>query len=121
MSSVIKHHKVCTLNMTIVNRKGTRELLNVNEIVDELQERIIRLHDYGIKAHVNVSVVYFENTTFAQQRAALEHANVALFAHGAAEANMMWMRENSTMLEVFPFGELSCGWWCYIYHHHQLL
>ena len=57
----------------------------------------------------SASVVTFEGMSPTQQRRVMQHTDLAVFAHGAAVTNMLFLRFGAAVLEVYPFGTFG-GW-----------
>ena len=72
-----------------VNNRGS--IPNYQDIIDEL-EAVGR----------EVKLVQLENSSLADQIRLFNQANVVIGLHGAALSNMMWMKEDSLVIEIMP-------------------
>ncbi|RKP05902.1 hypothetical protein THASP1DRAFT_25684 [Thamnocephalis sphaerospora] len=79
-------------SVIVVQRRGTRALLNLGEIETTLQQLGL---DY--------QVVELENYTFGEQVALFSHTRVLIAAHGNALGNLHWMPPNSLIVEAWQY------------------
>lgn len=100
---------LCRVNVILLNRVGSRrhvgyavgrEIINTRDLEDEVRKAAGAIQ--GI--HVNMTEVFFENASFSSQVAAMQSADVLIGAHGAGLGNIMFLREQVPVVEVFPFG-----------------
>ena len=83
--------KVATL--TYIRRTDYRGIVNDQEFVEFLQTQFD-----------NVQVAEFnKNTSFIEQFSTMYTTDLMLGIHGAAFTNMMFMRQNSVIIEMFPY------------------
>lgn len=102
----------CKGNVAILNRQGWlkvkgneigRDIANVDELLSSLRE-LQNSDRFKNTVNANVSVVYFENLTFAEQVQTMQNAEVVLGAHGAGMSNLLFSRIGTRVIEVYPFG-----------------
>lgn len=78
----------------LIDRKKTRRFLTANKIAQTLAKRYANMAD--------VQLVYMEDMTPLEQMLWWSRMDVVVMAHGAAAANMICMRRNAAVVEVFP-------------------
>jgi len=109
--SKCKNDKIVVL---VIDRNGTREgnrpftggryLTQQQELVDLAKKTVEAYCSSGPMCTVKVNVAYYEKISFKEQIELVNEADVVLAVHGAALANAMFMRRNSLLHEVMPFG-----------------
>ncbi len=83
----------------ISRRKATkRRITNENEVIE-----VVRAYGF--------SVVCFEDHPFEEQVKMMSHARYVVANHGAGLANMLFLPERSSVLELRRFGDSTCN--CY--------
>ena len=83
----------------ISRRKATkRKITNENEVIE-----VVRAYGF--------SVVCFEDYPFQEQVRMMLHARYVVANHGAGLANMLFLPERSSVLELRKFGDSHCN--CY--------
>jgi hypothetical protein len=90
-----------TPNIAILNRKGDRELLNADLIVNTLKEQLPEIMTDNGR---NISLTYFEDATFAEQVEFFSSADILISPHGAQLTGLPFMPNCGTVLEIFPKG-----------------
>ena len=82
--------------ITILDRKHSRRIMYVETIRQALEEGLSTQHD-GIR------IVYFEETSFAEQISILSDTDVLVTPHGAQLVGTPFLRPCASVLEIFPF------------------
>tara|TARA_B100001287_G_scaffold276859_1_gene290219 strand:+ start:3305 stop:4213 length:909 start_codon:yes stop_codon:yes gene_type:complete len=93
----------------IINRKDSRRILNIDEIVNKIQT------NYNIKP----DIAFFEKENFYNQLKFFRSHNIIIAPHGAALANIPFLPNNALIIEYchdewhpyyyFPGLSYSCG------------
>lgn len=101
------HH--CSINVTISNRKlvdGARSrlvgryILNIPQLRKALSRQARRIPRLQLK----VSTMTLESRSLRWHMNAMQKTDIWIAGHGPLLTNMIFMRENSTMMEIQPFG-----------------
>eukprot|EP00759_Apiculatamorpha_spiralis_P044195 PhF_6_TR41296/c9_g1_i1/m.62512 len=88
-------NNVASPRIVIIDRVGTRRILNIDVLQRSLQTAFHGVH---------VEVVLFENRTTLDHVAVMQRATYALVAmHGAALVNVMFLPQTSVVLEFMPY------------------
>lgn len=103
-----KKSRLCSLNVTISNRKlldGARNRLVGRYIVNIPQLRKAIGHQAkripGLR--INLSTMTLEGRTLWWQINAMQKTDIWIAGHGSLLTNMVFLRENSTVVEIQPF------------------
>jgi Glycosyltransferase 61 len=119
LSSAEQHHQQ---TITIVNRKGTRRLVNVDNITSALREAY---------PSALIQTLYMEDMAPMEQFALWSQQSIVIAPHGAGLTNSMFLPPGnaSAVIEIFPrhyfahgmFGSLlrSCGIRRYGYYDNE--
>lgn len=91
--------KPCTVHVTALTRQGPRALLKLPELEMTLTKMSQEL---GITT-VFRTVDFNEGFPFAKQVETMQTSNVLIATHGAGNANFMFMRPRTGVIEIFPF------------------
>lgn len=89
----------CATRVLILSRKKTRSLLYIPELKKVL---INKTAIEGLCLHIRS--VEYEKMSFVEQAAMMRWADVLITAHGAALANLIFLRPGSTVIEIVPWG-----------------
>lgn len=81
--------------VTIVKRKAVRRVINLNEVVDALQKNFIEL---------NITIYDFDDLSLPDQVAIMDNTDLFISMHGAAMAQLVFMRPGTFVIELFPYG-----------------
>lgn len=97
-----KTHK-CNVNIAILDRQalGRRNFLNGRDLIRGIERKLSTITPLHI--NVNMSVFYFENTSFSAQVQAISRADLIVGAHGAGLTNIIFAKKNTPVMEVFPY------------------
>jgi hypothetical protein len=97
--------------ITILQRKFTRRITNLpntKQTISKFHQAFIsssRAHGRCVQPRDYISkVVSFEKLSLLQQARIMERTDIFITPHGAAEANSVFMRPCSVVLEIFPYG-----------------
>jgi hypothetical protein len=97
--------------ITILQRKSTRQIRNLpntKKTIAQFHQAFIsssRAHGKCVHSrNYSSKVVSFEDLSFLEQASIMERTDILIAAHGAAEANSVFMRPCSVVLEIFPYG-----------------
>lgn len=95
--------KRCNAKILILNRSVSqkRSLLHADEIKNRVQERLRESSDMKISA--NIIVKYFEDLKFEEQVRNMQGADIVIGVHGAGLANLVFAKQGTFFLEIFPF------------------
>lgn len=98
----------CPITVTALTREGPRSLQGLPEL-----ERALKTMSPVFGIGISFKVVDFgESVPFEEQVHAMQRTNVLVATHGAGNANFMFMRPRSSVIEVFPFayraGPFNC-------------
>lgn len=88
----------CRLSATVLTRKGPRALLRLQNL-----EKRIRALAVSKSLLIDFKVVDFSEVPFEEQVHVMQNTNVLIATHGAGNANFIFMRPASAVIEVFPF------------------
>jgi hypothetical protein len=90
------------VEVVVINRSYHRRILNIQDVAACLQD---------VVPHVtNVSVVGFETMSLRRQIEVVRAADILVGMHGSALALQLFMRENSSVVEIFPY-RFTCRDW----------
>jgi hypothetical protein len=78
----------------IIIRASKRILLNHNEL-------LIRLHEF-FKERYDIEEASFDNKTLKEQIDIMQNCKILIGAHGAGFTNMLFLNENTHVIEMFP-------------------
>jgi hypothetical protein len=100
--------------ITIIQRKFSRLIKNLHpttRTVSKFHQVLTSLYRAQGKCvppqNYSSKVVSFEHLPFIEQARVMERTDILITAHGAAEANVVFMRPCGVVLEIFPYGY---GW-----------
>jgi len=80
--------------VTILNRKGGRKILNINEIVSQL---------LAMYSNLRVRVIEVEEMSIAEQLQQFScETNIYVFVHGAGGGNLQYLPRHSVVVEIGP-------------------
>lgn len=101
--SEMSFHKSCNATVLILNRSLSqkRSLLHATEIKNRIKERLGKTSEMKVRA--SIIVEYFENLKFEEQVKNMQKADIIIGAHGAGLANVVFAKQHTFFLEVFPF------------------
>ena len=81
------------LAIGLINRGRTRKILNAVEIQEALSAAFPTAH---------ITMVYMEKLSIEQQVHFWRRQDIVIAVHGAALANVVFMKTNSYLIEIFP-------------------
>ena len=90
---VLKEPKLCKPNITLMNRIGSRTILNEKPLSEYLQSR----HD------VLARVVHLQELNWASQMKIGRSTDIFIYIHGAAMVNALFLKPGSVMLTLYQF------------------
>lgn len=96
-------HRTCNITILILNRglSERRCLLQASEIKNGMKKSFTEISE--IKIRSTIFVEYFENLKFEEQVKKMQQADIIIGVHGAGLANIVFARQGTYFLEVFPF------------------
>ena len=104
--------KKCRINIMFINRKkptinGTLPqavgfIPNIWRLRKEIKSRAIKFKNQGLR--VNVSALTLDNKRLRYQMNAMQKSDIVISGSTGYLANMLFMRENSTIIELMAFG-----------------
>lgn len=80
----------------ILNRRGTRSILNAEHIQNELRRQ------FGDKVHIDTTT--FDGLSFREQISWFASHDIIFTGHGAQETGLPFMPKCSVLMEIFPVG-----------------
>jgi hypothetical protein len=86
------------LRVTILNRKGTRTIKNLEEVKEFLATNAVARNRFKIRWQ------YFEHLNFFEQVSVMEATDIFVTVHGAGLTNAVFMSPCSVILEFLPYG-----------------
>lgn len=97
----------CHVHVLIINRHPGNlndDLMPGRDLVEiEKIEKRIMADSRKANIHLEISAVYFEEKSFAEQVYYIQSADLIVGVHGAALTNLLFARKETPVLEVFPF------------------
>jgi hypothetical protein len=96
---IIRPEKV---EVVVLNRSDDRRILNIEEVA-------ACVHDV-VPGVGNVSIVGFETMSLRGQIEVVRAADILVGMHGSGLALQLFMRENSAVVEIFPY-RFTCRDW----------
>ncbi|KAK6348368.1 hypothetical protein TWF718_006164 [Orbilia javanica] len=97
---IVKHLKISTardlhapINVTFIDRKGSRKLTNSKELTDAL---------IAAYPKVNVNVVDMATLTLKEQIQLVVNTDVLVGVHGAGHTHVLFLPSGSTIVEILP-------------------
>lgn len=98
----------CKIKVTVINRRGMnlrtgprgkkyqigRDISNIEELIAELKRHPL----------LDVSVAYFERSSFEYQLRHVQNADIIIATHGGSLANLIFARRDVAVIELFPWG-----------------
>jgi Glycosyltransferase 61 len=90
------------LHIGIVERKGSRKILNMDAIEAAIREEY---------PSALIERTPMEGLTPLQQFHWWARQDIVIAGHGAAVANMVFLRRNAAMIEIFPPHYFNLGFW----------
>lgn len=88
----------CIVHVTVLTRKGPRALLKLKD----LQKKAEHLGTTQ-RIRTDFKVVDFAEIPFDDQVSIMQNTNVLVATHGAGNANFIFLRPQTAVIEVFPF------------------
>ncbi|EON60861.1 hypothetical protein W97_00071 [Coniosporium apollinis CBS 100218] len=82
------------LTLTFIDRKETRRLLNRTALLSSLEAK---------HPELNISVVDFANTTFAEQLQIARETDILLGVHGSGLTHSLFLPTGSAVVEILPY------------------
>lgn len=103
-----KEQKICNLNVTISNRKlvdGARNRLVGRYIVNipQLRKAIVNQAKRISGLRIKIATMTLEGRSLWWQINAMQKTDIWIAGHGSLLTNMVFLRENSTVMEIQPF------------------
>lgn len=97
----------CNVKVLILNRYGKRFIEGGSELTSSILSFGQQLSkvDHGVL--IEPEVVFFENSSFHEQVSVMQETSVVVASHGENNANFMFLRPNTRIFEVLPFGFAS--------------
>jgi hypothetical protein len=86
------------LRVTILNRKGTRAIKNLDKVKRFLATNAVARNRFKIRWQ------YFEHLNFLEQVSVMEATDILVTVHGAGLTNAVFMSPCSVILEFLPYG-----------------
>ncbi len=94
----------CDLKVLILNRFRKGNILGA----DLLEKALSVLNKALFREYPNASVqaetIYFQNSSFHEQVAVMQEADIVVAAHSESNANLAFLRPGTSFLELLPFG-----------------
>jgi capsular polysaccharide biosynthesis protein len=90
------------VEVVVINRSDHRRILNIEDVAACIQDVVPRVG--------NVSIVGFETMSLRGQIEVVRAADILVGMHGSGLALQLFMRENSAVVEIFPY-RFTCRDW----------
>jgi len=90
-----------------VPHAGGRDILKRDELVEALSTSLGAYCASGPSCRVKIDINTFDNISFAKQAELFNSADIVLGSHGAAFANVLYMRRGALLHELIPFGYVA--------------
>lgn len=94
----------CTSKVLILNQYGKRFIEGCDKLrlaISSLGQEIRKLDKRIV---IEPEVVFFENSSFHEQVSVMQESSVVVATHGDGNANFMFLRPESRVFEILPFG-----------------
>eukprot|EP00871_Galdieria_phlegrea_P000072 jgi/Galph1/1065/GphlegSOOS_G5831.1 len=97
------------LRVTILSRdpQNARTLINAEYFAEKIRKlkltKGIKKEGFSRNVRFTCEVVYFEGMDFAQQVGVMQKTDILVAVHGAGNTNIIFLPENSLMIEIYPF------------------
>ncbi|KAH0795882.1 hypothetical protein GPJ56_000249 [Histomonas meleagridis] len=86
----------------LVNHESPRKITNIDEVKDALKE----IYDNNC----DIEIIDISAMSVKSKILKIGNADVLVGAHGSALANLLWMEQGKTVIEIFPYG-FNCRNW----------
>jgi hypothetical protein len=86
--------------IAVINRRNTRTLLNVHDIVEDLRSHFQLAQDSSTTT--TIPEFYFEDASFEEQVTALSAMDILITPHGAQETGLVFLPKCGGVLELIP-------------------
>lgn len=99
-----KHNKsgFCEVSVGILDREGQRAMVDP-EGLKRMIGHVIEATQTSIQVHTDI-FKFDDGVSFEKQTQRMQTTDILLAAHGAALANIGFLRKESMIIEIFPFG-----------------
>lgn len=87
--------------VVLVNRFGTRKIVNSQELLEELR-KLYPKYDF--------EEIYLEKMPIEWQISNISTCDILIGAHGSGLAHVAWMKSGKQMIEIFPY-QFNCKNW----------
>ncbi|PXF47857.1 hypothetical protein BWQ96_02243 [Gracilariopsis chorda] len=97
----------CISKVLVLNRHGRRFMIGIDYLIRAVMALGKKLTEIDSLTRIEAEEVFFENCSFHEQVSIVQESNVVIAAHGDANANFMFLRPQTKVLEIMPYGYAS--------------
>lgn len=94
----------CSVNVLILNRYGKRFIEGSEKLRDVISFLARRVRKVDERVVIQPEVVFFEHSSFHEQVSVMQESSVVVASHGDGNANFLFLRPQSRVFEILPFG-----------------
>lgn len=102
-----KSTEPCISKVLILNRRGRRFMIGIDYLIRALMALGKKLTEIDSLTRIEAEEVFFENCSFHEQVSIIQESNVVIASHGDANANFMFLRPQTKVFEIMPYGYAS--------------
>jgi Glycosyltransferase 61 len=95
----------CRVNVLLLNKYGKRYMIgdtSLRTAIESIARKIVRKRHPGVD--IVPEIVFFESSSFHEQVSVMQETSVVVSSHGDSNANIIFLRPESSLIEVMPFG-----------------
>lgn len=97
----------CLIKILILNRYGKRYIESSEKLSEAITAFARKVRALDSRVVIQPEVVFFESSSFHEQVSVMQEANVVVASHGDGNANFLFLRPQSRVFEILPFGFAS--------------
>lgn len=94
----------CSVKVLILNRYGKRYIEGSEKLREAISALTRRVGIVDERVVIQPEVVFFENSSFHEQVSVMQESGVVVASHGDGNANFLFLRPQSRVFEILPFG-----------------
>jgi hypothetical protein len=95
----------CTVRVLLLNKYGKRYMVGHDKLrlaIQDIAKRVVGAKYPGIQ--ILSETAFFDKSSFHEQVSVMQECNIVVSSHGSSNANIMFLRPDTTVIEVMPFG-----------------
>lgn len=97
----------CAVKVLILNRYGRRFIEGGSALASAINAYGRQVKRQAGHVDIEPEVLFFENLSFHEQVSVVQEADVIIATHGENNANFMFLRPHTRVIELLPFGYTS--------------